>query len=310
MLQTGLLSPQRRYLLALSGGRDSVCLLHLLLESGIRKLHLVHLNHQLRGEESEADAHFVTKLAQELNLPLTLEKAAVAKLAEDCGKSLEAAAREARHQLFAKVAHETGCSRVLLAHHADDQAETCLFNLLRGSAGLKGMAAESPFQVDRKTLTLLRPLLHTRRAQIDHYLSHNNLPFRDDSTNADPEFTRNRIRHEALPLLTDILQRDIVPPILRASEISRENELIITEIIESLELLDPQGRIFLPKFRNLSPSLQQACLKNYFHRHQIPQISKALLERALELISPDGPASFNLPSNRYLRRKEGRIFII
>ena len=309
MLDTALLSPRRHYLLALSGGRDSVCLLHLLLQQGYRNVHLVHLNHQLRGQDSEADAKFVSDLARELNFPLTLEKADISRLAKEEKKSLESSARSARHQLFVKAARTTGCSRVLLAHHADDQAETCLFNLLRGSAGLKGMEPQNEFQIDRKKLTFLRPLLQTRRAQIDQFISSNNLSYREDGSNTDLAFTRNRIRHQALPLLSQILARDVVPPLTRALATNRANEEIISNLLEVLELRDPQGRLFLPKLRDLPPALQRACLRNYLHEHQIPQISQALLDRALLLISPEGPPALNLPSNFFLRRKNGRLFV-
>lgn len=310
MLNLDQLSSHRGYLLAISGGRDSVCLLHSLLEKEFRELHLVHLNHQLRGQESENDAHFVQKLAKQLQLPLTLESTPVADLAAQTGTSLETAARNARHQLFAKVARETNCPRVLLAHHAEDQAETCLFNLLRGSSGIKGMAPESEFLVEGERLTLLRPLLRARRSEIDAYLDKNKISFREDLSNQENIYTRNRLRNEALPLLESILQRDIVPSLIRAEEATRENEFIIKEYLEAMELRDPQGRLFLPKLRNLSPELQRACLKSYLAHHQVEKISRPLLDSAIALIAADGPPKLNLPGSRFLRRKEGRIFLI
>lgn len=309
MLDLEPLSPHRGYLLALSGGRDSVCLLHALVEKGFQNLHLVHLNHQLRGQESEGDAHFVKELAQQLKLPLTSESAAIAELATQSGESLETAARHARHQLFAKVARATGYPRVLLAHHAEDQAETCLFNLLRGSSGIKGMAPESTLTVGTETLTLLRPLLRTRRTEIDAYLHKHQLPFREDLSNQENIYTRNRLRNEALPLLENILQRDIVPALNRAAEATRENELIIDEYLDALSLQDPQGRLFLPKLRTLSPQLQRACLKAYLTQHRVEKISQRLLDDAIALIPAEGPPRLNLPGGVFLRRKEGRIFL-
>lgn len=305
MLDLALLSPHRRYLLALSGGRDSVALLHLLLENGFEKLHLVHLDHQLRSSESDGDAEFVAALAQSKQLPLTLAQADLTGTSD----SLETAARNARHALFAKVARERDCSRVLLAHHADDQAETCLFNLLRGSSGIKGMAREHEIQVGDQTLILLRPLLQTRRSEIDRYLLEKGIDYREDSSNQDPAHTRNRLRHEALPLLADILKRDLAPALVRAAEISREKEEIIASLLDTLELRDPQGRLFLPKVRELAPALQKASLLQYLVENEVPNLSKSLMERALLLVSPDGPPSLNLPGNRFLRRKEARILI-
>ena len=310
MLDQSRLSPHTSYLLAISGGRDSVSLLHQLLSHGFRDLHLVHLDHQLRGQESEGDSLFVKQLAQDHDLPLTLQKTDVAARAKEEGLSLETAARNARHQLFAETARSTGCNRILLAHHAEDQAETCLFNLLRGSAGLKGMQLESEFLVDQEKLIFLRPLLHTRRAQIDRYLAEQNIAYREDPSNQDPCHTRNRLRNEALPLLSEIMQRDIVPSLTRAVDTSQQNDLIPSQLLDSLQLRDPQGRLFLPKLRELPDSLQKACLKQYLQEHQVPQISKPLLESALKVIPSSGPPALNLPGNRFLRRKEGRILVI
>lgn len=309
MLDLSLLSPRRNYLLGLSGGRDSVCLLRLLWEKKIRRLHLVHLNHQLRGKDSDGDAASVATLAKELRLPLTSRSVPISDWAEKGGESLETTARLARHELFAQVARETSCSRVLLAHHADDQAETCLFNLLRGSAGIKGMSSESEILVGRKRLTLLRPLLHTRRSQIDAYLVENGLGYREDASNRDPSHTRNRLRHEALPLLQEILQRDIVPSLLRAEVATRAKDEIIADLLDHLQLRDPQGRLFLPQVKKLSPALQRACLEQFLRENQISGISKELIDRCLLLINPAGPPALNLPGNRFLRRKEGRIFL-
>ena len=308
MLDLSQLSPQQKYLLAISGGRDSVALLYLLLEHSFQDLHLVHLNHQLRGEDSDADEQFIRDLAAQHDLPLTLAQAPVANLAEQNKESLETAARNARHQLFAETAQATQCNRILLAHHADDQAETVLFNLLRGSAGLRGIAPTSQLSIHGKELLLIRPLLLTRREEINEYLSNKKISYREDLSNSDPAFTRNRMRNEALPLLTEIMERDIVPPLIRATETTRQDRKVIAELLEHLELLDPQGRLFLPKIRLLSPALQRECLANYLRKHQVSRISQKLLDDACTLIPAEGPARLNLPGNHFLHRKESRIF--
>ena len=309
MLDVSQLSPKTNYLLGLSGGRDSVCLLHLLLENGYRNLHLVHLDHQLRGQASTDDAHFVEKLAQEKQLPLTLERVSLTDQAQATRLSIETAARQARHQLFAATAQKTGYHQVLLAHHADDQAETCLFNLLRGSSGLKGMATQHQLTESSLPLTLVRPLLQTRRATIDAYLTEHCIPFREDKSNQSLDYTRNRIRQQALPLLEEILQRDIVPALLRAELATRAQERVLGQILDTLQLRDPQNRLFLPKLRELTPELQQACLKQYLTELKVPQLSHDLILRAQALISPEGPPAINLPGGSFLRRRQGRIFI-
>lgn len=309
MLDARHLSLHEDYLLAISGGRDSVCLLHLLLAAGFRNLHLVHLNHQLRGEESQGDAAFVESLAEEHRLPLTIECRDIAQYASDDKLSLETAARSARHQLLQKVATETHCQRILLAHHAEDQAETILFNLLRGSGGLKGIQPRATITIAGQALTLLRPLLTARRSQIDAYLSEHGIDYRDDRSNHELDFTRNRLRWQALPLLSDILSRDIVPALTRAQEIASQNEALIDDILGHLDLLDPQGRLFLPKLRELPASLQQAALRQFLKGNGVQGITHQLVKEAVEMIPPEGQHQLNLPGDRFLRRKQGRIFL-
>jgi tRNA(Ile)-lysidine synthase len=309
VLDLSRLSPEQPYQLAISGGRDSVCLLHLLLENGFRNLHLVHLNHQLRGEESDADAAFVRALAEKHSLPLTLQGTDVAEASQREKESLETAARHARHHLFAQVANKTGVSSILLAHHAEDQAETILFNLLRGSGGLKGISACQEIHVHGQSLILLRPLLETRRCEIDTYLTQHEIAFRDDHSNLELTFTRNRLRHEALPLLQEILARDPVPALAKAEQVTRDHEEIVAALLSQLDLLDPQGRLFLPKLRDLPAVLQKAALTEFLRTHHTENLSQALISDALTLIPPDGPPKLNLPGNRFLRRKESRLFL-
>ena len=306
---SAVLSKRSRYLVAVSGGRDSVCLLHLLVAQGFQNLVVCHLNHQLRGLFSSDDAAFVRELAESLGLPFEIGRLNVRRLADEGKLSIETAARAARHEFFAACADRQKTAKVLLAHHADDNAETILFNLLRGSAGLKGMAPVSKLKVGRKTLTFLRPLLGTRRAEIDEWMDERHLDYRDDHTNDEAVATRNRLRIEALPLLNEIMERDVTPAILRATAHDHENEECLTELLESLELLDPQGRLFLPKLRDLPAPLQRRVLFDFLNAKKIPEISSELLDRCLTLLDPDQPAKQNLPRNKHLRRRANRIFV-
>ena len=224
------LHSKRRYLLGISGGRDSVALLRSLVEEGFEKIVLCHLNHQLRGLFSAHDAAFVRELAEHYELPFEIARMNVQRLAEEQNVSIELAARLARHEFFAACAKKHNCKQVLLAHHADDNAETILFNLLRGSAGLKGMRFETEIVVGRRSLTLLRPLLGVRRAEIDEYIDENRVPYRDDASNEEPIAVRNRLRHEVLPLCEEIMDRDVVPALLRAAEASEENRACLDEL--------------------------------------------------------------------------------
>lgn len=302
-------SKSRRYLLAISGGRDSVALLHALISSGYKKLILCHLNHSLRGRASGQDAAFVRRLAKKHSLECEVTRIDVARLSKDNGESIELAARNARHRFFADCSRKHHCKRILVAHHADDQAETILFNLLRGSAGLKGMRFSSPHTIGTCTLEFIRPLLNTSRVEINAYLTSQSINYREDASNAESFATRNRLRNEAIPLLQEIMRRDVRPALLRAAAISSSTESALTHLLDEKNLQDPLGRLFLPKLIELPPVLQGKVLYGYLKQHHIPDVSSDLLDRATSLLTHKNISKINLPGGRFLRRKEKRIFV-
>jgi tRNA(Ile)-lysidine synthase len=185
-----MLSAGRRIAVAVSGGADSVCLLHLLVNLDLAT-RVLHVNHHLRAAESDADAAFVSALATKLNLPCTIHDAPV-----PAGDNLEQAARRLRLAFFRSILDRGEADRVALAHTRDDQAETVLFRFLRG-AGTAGLAGIRPVTRDG----LIRPLIDTPREEVRRYLTRHNIPWREDSSNASLDFARNRIRHQLLPQL-------------------------------------------------------------------------------------------------------------
>jgi tRNA(Ile)-lysidine synthase len=186
---------------AVSGGADSVALLRGLLDAGIGPLTVAHFNHRLRGAESEADAEFVRELAAEFGLPFRLGGADVGAAA--AGDNLEATARRLRYGWLEDAALETGAEWVATGHTADDQAETVLHRIIRGTGlqGLRGIAESRRGKGLVPSALIVRPLLSVTRADILSYLNELGRTFREDASNADLGFTRNRIRHELLPLL-------------------------------------------------------------------------------------------------------------
>ena len=203
-LQSDLISslPPKAHnvLVAVSGGVDSVVLLHCLCQLRQQlslRLKVIHLNHNIR-RESTADADFVRDLCLQLQVECEIESYDVPRLAQEQKVSLEMAGRNARRQLFQRAAKKSNCDLVALAHHQDDQIETFMLRLVRGS-GVAGLASMKVLNDN-----LWRPLLHCSRAQIVDYAKHNNLSWVEDASNADPVYLRNRIRHKILPLLKDI----------------------------------------------------------------------------------------------------------
>jgi tRNA(Ile)-lysidine synthase len=195
-----MFQPDQRVGVAVSGGADSVCLLHVLRELAPRwnlRMTVLHLDHQLRGEESRQDAAFVRDLAAALGLPFQLRETGVAALCEETGDNLEQAARAARLDFFGGLLQSETVDRVATGHTQSDQAETVLFRFLRGS-GTAGLAAIRPVTSDG----IVRPLLEIGRVEVEQYLRERGLAWRTDSSNASAAFARNRIRHTLLPQLT------------------------------------------------------------------------------------------------------------
>jgi tRNA(Ile)-lysidine synthase len=297
-------------LIGVSGGADSVALLHILLEAGFKNLVVCHLDHRLRGKASNADARFVEKLSQSLDLPCEIGRSDIRQRMKQTGESLETAARHARHEFFADCATKHRCRKVLLAHHADDQAETVLWNLLRGSHGLKGMREVQKIVLsDRRTLELHRPLLALRHAELVEWLSERGHAWREDASNSEPIAVRNRLRNEVFPLMNQISGRDAVAAFVRAANDFNECENAIHAQVEQLQLLDPQGRLHLPTLKKIDPSLQRAALRRFLKASGVVDIDRRTLDAALAMLEPSGSAVINLSAGKRLRRKEARIWV-
>jgi len=297
----------KRWIVGVSGGRDSVALLHACVAAGLSKLVVVHINHGLRGEESNGDAAFVRELAKQYKLSCEVSEHSVETIATEEKKSIELSARETRHRVFSAESKRWECDGVLLAHHADDQAETVLFNLLRGSAGLRGMQKRQV--LEDADITLYRPMLETSRAEIDSYISEHDLEYREDSSNADDFATRNRIRNEALPLLENIMGRKVAPALTRALKISEKKDSLLEEMIDFKNLLDPQDRLFLPTLETMPTALQELALHRYLREQNVSNISQDLIQSAINLLDKSQPAKINLPQGKFLRRSQQRIFV-
>jgi len=297
-------SPGDRYLVGVSGGADSVALLHLLREIGFGKLIVGHLNHGLRGREARLDAKFVEKLAGELGLPFVGEVIDTWALAKEQSISIETAAREARYAFFGQVAKRRRCRALLLAHQADDQVETFLHNLLRGT-GPAGLAAMRP-AAERRGLLLLRPLLGIWRAELVAWLQERGLKFREDPSNADPQFTRNRIRHQMIPLLEEAYGREVRAALWRAAEITgAENEWLAAQTGE----ISP-GPLSVKALRAMPLALQRRTLLQWLRAEAVADAGFTGVELIRSLLEPGAPvAKVNLPGARHARRRAGKLFL-
>ncbi len=222
-------------LLAVSGGADSVALLRAmttLRTDGEGRLVAAHLNHQLRGDQSAADETFVIELCRQLGTPCEVGHARVDRLAAGSGDGLEAAARKARYEFLQQTATRLGARYVVTAHTADDQAETILHRIIRGTGvgGLAGMDRVRPLG----PVTLIRPLLAVRRADLLAYLDELGQCYRSDSSNDNTRFTRNRIRHELLPYLARQFNAGVVDALLRLGTLASQVQTVVDSLVEDL----------------------------------------------------------------------------
>lgn len=296
-----------RYLIGVSGGRDSIALLHWLVETGYRDLIVCHLDHRLRGRAATADARFVENLAKDYGLEFEIGKTNIRALAAKKKLSIETAGRVARYEFFAQIAKRRKSRTILLAHHADDLVETFLINLFRGAGttGLAGMREISTRRVDDVELTIVRPLLGIWREEIDRYVDASDLEFREDASNRDLTPLRNRIRHQVIPYLEKTLGRNIRTSIWRGATITAEEESFFAELLpEGLTELEAK------QLRVMPLTLQRRTLREWLRMHRVPDVNFALVERVRDLVElTSRVAKTNLPGDRHVRRRAGKIFI-
>lgn len=298
-------SPDERCLIGVSGGRDSVALLHQLLEAGFRQLVVCHLDHGLRPESAD-DARFVADLAKQHRLEAVVGRQDIAARAKRRRQSLETAGREARYGLFAQTARNRECPRLFLAHHADDQVETFLFNLFRGAAtgGLAGMRPLTTRVIEGVTLHISRPLLGVWRHEIDAYIAQHGLAFREDGSNAELAHTRNRLRHEVIPQLEQAFGREIRQSIWRTAEILRGEDTLLQGMVSPAL----PAELSVPELQALPIALQRRTLHAWLRDRGVPNVGFEEIEKVRRLLA-GRVAKTNLPGGWHARRREKRLFL-
>jgi tRNA(Ile)-lysidine synthase len=303
-------SSTRRYLIGVSGGRDSVALLHQLIQLDYRRLIVCHLDHQLRGRSSNADAKFVARVATKLDCEFELGRTDVAALARKTRRSIETAGRMARYEFFARVARRRRCHAVFLAHHADDLVETFLMNLFRGAGptGLAGMREVSSRWVAGTELTIIRPLLGVWREGIDRYLKAHRIEFRDDATNESLGPVRNRIRHRLIPYIEKQVGRNVRATIWRAATIAADEAEWLEGMFDPNESTAEQ--LDVGKLRSQPRALQRRLIHRWLQERGIENLDFDVIERVRALLEIEPKvAKTNLPRGRHVRRRARKIFI-
>jgi tRNA(Ile)-lysidine synthase len=300
----------RRYLIGVSGGRDSVALLDRLTELGYRRLIVCHLDHQLRGQASKGDAQFVKRLAAGLGAEFELGRTDVAALSRQTKQSIETAGRMARYRFFARVARRRRCRTIFLGHHANDLVETFLINLFRGTgpAGFGGIRQIAPQTVDGLDLEVVRPLLGVWRTEIDAYIKSRRLEFRDDETNETFGPLRNRMRRRVIPYIEKQFGRKVRASIWRAAAIAADEADWLTGLVDSKKTSSRE--LAVKDLREQPRALQRRTIHRWLQSRGVEDLNFETIERVRALLDPNAlEAKTNLPRDRHARRRAGKLFI-
>lgn len=293
-----LLKPLPEHLMvAVSGGVDSVAMLHALISVG-KKPVVLHFHHGWR-EESDLDRSFVKSLAAGYGLKFMSAKARTSSAV----KKQETEARRQRYDFFAKAAAKVKIQELVLAHQADDQVETYLLHLLRGSgAGSQGMRS----QTSRDGLVLLRPWLSVWREEIVCYARFHHLAWKEDSSNRDVRYRRNFIRHRLVPYLKKNISSQISRNLLRAAEIYQAEQTFWEDLCHSDAL---SIRLSVAYLKSLPLARQRRTLLLWLQQWRVRDISFQDVEAVRGLLEQRLPAKVNLTQGRFVRRRAGEIFL-
>ncbi len=322
MKRCRMVSPGQRILAAVSGGADSVCLLavlHALAPELSFSLEAVHVEHGIRGEESLQDCAYVERLCGKLGVRLTVRHIHVPELARQSGRTEEEEARIQRYRIFEETAEQCGAQRVAVAHHLGDQAETVLWNLIRGSGlrGLRGILPVRPLRDGQAASPLVvRPLLETSREEIEQYLEACGLSYRTDRTNLDKTVTRNKIRHDILP---DLIKLNAQAPrhIAQAAEEAAEAEAYLERVTARAAegcihcQADGQPVLLLARWQKEEPFIRRRLLRECIRRASgngsLKDIGAVHVEALMGLACGGGEKSVRLPGGLTAVRSYGQI---
>jgi tRNA(Ile)-lysidine synthase len=322
MKRCRMVSPGQRILAAVSGGADSVCLLavlHALAPEFSFSLEAVHVEHGIRGEESLQDCAYVERLCGKLGVRLTVRHIHVPELARQSGRTEEEEARIQRYRIFEETAEQCGAQRVAVAHHLGDQAETVLWNLIRGSGlrGLRGILPVRPLRDGQAASPLVvRPLLETSREEIEQYLEACGLSYRTDRTNLDKTVTRNKIRHDILP---DLIKLNAQAPrhIAQAAEEAAEAEAYLERVTARAAegcihcQADGQPVLLLARWQKEEPFIRRRLLRECIRRASgngsLKDIGAVHVEALMGLACGGGEKSVRLPGGLTAVRSYGQI---
>jgi len=309
-----LFSPGDHVLVAVSGGADSVSMLHVLHQLSDEleiKVGVAHLNHKLRGKESDKDEEFVEQLAERLQIPFVRGIGHVQRMAGEQGISIEMAAREVRYDFFARAAKKAGANTIATGHTSDDQAETVLLKLARGAGagGLGGIPRETML----KNVRIVRPLLDVSRDDVLDFMNENNLSWREDESNEDTVFLRNRVRHVILPIMEKGVNPKIKEALNRTAEIFQSENRWLDEIVAKrlAESVDQHYALQVKSVKSQPIAARRRIIRSWLIESGVPhqKIDFDAVERIDLLIQGSG-RSTNITGSMTVKKRYGALMVV
>lgn len=316
IIENSLVNKDNKVLVALSGGPDSVCLLHCLysLKKDFNiKIGAAHVNHMLRGDDSFGDEEYSRRLCESLNIDFYSKKIDINEIAKSKGISIEMAGREARYGFFEEIKKEYNYDSIAVAHNENDQAETIIMNLMRGT-GIEGLCGIRP----KRKGNIIRPILCLSRVEIEKYCNENNLNPRIDKTNLENIYSRNKIRLDILPYMKENFNKDIIPTINRMSKLIQvDNDFIEKECNREYKkycLVNKENIIIKKEAFSLDKAIITRMIKKAFcdftgafnnfemkHVYEILNLAKNTTNKKVFL--PNNIISENVYGDIYLKKK-------
>lgn len=295
---------------AVSGGPDSVAMLHALHsragEFGIT-LHVAHIDHGIRGDQSKLDKEFVCRLAQQFGIPITTTLVDVPRIVRETGMGEEEAARHERYKFLQQTCTDLGARKIAVGHSADDRAESVLLNIIRG-AGITGLGSIRPVRGN-----IVRPLIDATRAEIAAYIERNGLPFRVDETNTDVRYSRNRIRHELIPLLQQDYNPRVIDSLVRLADIALAEDELLDSRSQSVarSLLIGRG-LDAGLLVGLPVAIQRRVIRAEIERCKgdLADVSLEQIDRIIAALEAGSNFTIMLPSGRLMACRSGSDFAV
>lgn len=308
IIKNNILENGEGVILGVSGGADSICMLYVLneLKEKLRiRLFVVHVNHMIRGVDADNDAAFVEEQCKKLEIPFYLEKINVQKLAKTKGLSEEEAGREARYEIFEQYRNKINADKIAVAHQMNDQSETVLFHLFRGT-GIKGLVGMLP-----KRNTIIRPLLCLDRTEIEEYLKNNKIPYHEDYTNAQTAYSRNKIRLQLLPFIKENINEKAEEHIINAAENLREVEDYLSAQVLDAFRMYVQDSELNNQAGELHPVILSGVIRMMIEdcAGKLKDITKVHIESVMDLFHHQVSKEINLPYGMIARRTYDGILI-